>query len=110
MWRWKCNRQSSNKFYTVHKSKGLESEYVILLNCNNEILGFPNQIENHSLIDKIFSNNEIKFAEERRLFYVAITRCKKQTILVYNKNNPSIFIKEIKRIVKKQLGKIEYLK
>lgn len=98
------------KYYTVHRSKGLEAEYVIVLNCDDQKLGFPNKIENNSLIDKLIPNNEIKFAEERRLFYVAITRCKKSTFLIYNKNNPSIFIKEIKKITKKKIYKIEYFK
>ncbi len=89
------------KYYTVHKSKGLEAEYVIIINCDNDYLGFPNKIENSSLINKLFPDKEIKYAEERRLFYVAITRCKEKTFLLYNKNNPSIFIKEIKRIAKK---------
>jgi len=96
------------KYYTVHRSKGLESEYVIVLNCNNELLGFPNKIENNILIEKLLPNNEMKYAEERRLFYVAITRCKEKTFLMYNKNIPSPFIKEIKKIVKKQLSKINY--
>ena len=98
------------KFYTVHKSKGLEAEYVIVLNCNNSILGFPNKIENHSIIRKLFVNHEIKFAEERRLFYVAITRCKESVYLIYDKNNPSIFIKEIKKITKYNLKKVSYFK
>ena len=89
------------KCLTVHKSKGLEAKYVIILNCNDEILGFPNKIENNILIDKLNPSSEIKYAEERRLFYVAITRCKEQTYILYKKNNPSIFIKELKRIVKK---------
>lgn len=98
------------KYYTVHKSKGLEAKYVIILNCNNNILGFPNKIENNTIINKIIINNEIKYAEERRLFYVAITRCKESVYLIYNKNNPSIFIKEIKRITKSQLSKITYFR
>ena len=96
------------KYYTVHKSKGLEAEYVVVLNCNNEILGFPNQIENNKLIDKVLPNKEIKFAEERRLFYVAITRCKEQTFLIYNKKNPSIFIKELKKLIKTNLKEVKY--
>ncbi len=96
------------KYYTVHRSKGLEAEYVILLNCNNEKLGFPNQIEDAKIMKKLYPNNEMKYAEERRLFYVAITRCKKQTYILYNKSNPSIFIKEIQKIIKKHLGKISY--
>ena len=96
------------KFYTVHKSKGLEAEYVIIINCNNHKLGFPNKIENNPIINKLSKSFEIKFAEERRLFYVAITRCKQTTYLLYDEVNPSIFIKEIKKITKKQLGTISY--
>lgn len=96
------------KYYTVHKAKGLEAEYVIILNCNNNILGFPNKIENHSLINKIFPQERMKYAEERRLFYVALTRAKEKTYLLYEKNNASIFIKELKKISKKILHKIIY--
>lgn len=91
----------SIKYYTIHKSKGLEAEYVIVINCNDSYLGFPNKIESNAIINKLLPNNEIRFAEERRLFYVAITRCKKQAFLLYDKNLPSIFIKEIKKITKK---------
>jgi len=98
------------KYYTVHKSKGLEAEYVIILNCNDNKLGFPNKIENNPIIDKLITNSEIKFAEERRLFYVAITRCKEATYLIYDKSNPSIFLKEIKKITKQQLHNIKYFK
>lgn len=98
------------KYYTVHRSKGLEAEYVIVLNCNNEKLGFPNKIEDNQIIKKLYPSKEINFAEERRLFYVAITRCKEQTFLMYNKENPSIFIKEIKKIVKNKLGNVPYYK
>ena len=98
------------KFYTVHKSKGLEAEYVVVLNCNDKTLGFPNKIENNPLIQKLYSNNEIKFAEERRLFYVAITRCKEKTYLMYAKDNPSPFIIEIKKIIRKTLKHITYFK
>lgn len=98
------------KFLTVHKSKGLEAKYTIILNCNNDFLGFPNKIENNKIIEKLFPNESMPFAEERRLFYVAITRCKISTYILYNKNNPSKFIKEIKKIVKSKLGKISYFK
>ena len=98
------------KYYTIHKSKGLEAKYVIVLNCNNDYLGFPNKIENNNLINKMLPNYEIKYAEERRLFYVSITRCKETTYLIYNKNNPSIFIKEIRRIIRHKLHNIKYFK
>ncbi len=98
------------KYLSVHKSKGLEAYYVIILNCNNDYLGFPNKIENSDLINKMYQDNEIPYAEERRLFYVAITRCKKSTYLMYSKDNPSPFIKEIKKITKKQLKRLKYFR
>ena len=98
------------KYFTVHRSKGLEASHVIVLNCNNEYLGFPNKIENSPILNKLIPNNEIKFAEERRLFYVAITRCKNTTYLMYHKNNPSTFIKEIKKVIKSKSLKIKYFK
>ena len=42
-------------------------------------------------------NEEIMYAEERRLFYVALTRCKKKVYIIYDPKRPSIFIKEIKK-------------
>lgn len=97
-------------YYTIHKSKGLEAEYVVILNCNNDTLGIPNKIENNVIIKKLFPNAEIKYAEERRLFYVAITRCKESAYLLYDKSKPSYFIKELKKIIKKQMHKIVYFK
>ena len=101
---------SQFKFYTIHKSKGLEAEYVIILNCNDYLLGLPNKIESASLIRKLFPDEKTQYAEERRLFYVAITRCKKQVFILYNKNNPSIFIKEIKEIIRKSKSKPVYFR
>lgn len=98
------------KYLTIHKSKGLEAEYVLILNCNNSYLGFPNQIANNKLINNLIKKEKIPFSEERRLFYVAITRCKKQTYILYDKNKPSIFVKEIKKIVKSITKVISYFK
>lgn len=96
--------------FTVHKSKGLEADYVIILNCDDTTLGFPNKIENNILIQKLFPNSEIPFAEERRLFYVAITRCKIKTFFIYDKSNPSKFIQELKWITFKKTHKIPIFK
>lgn len=100
----------SFKFLSIHKSKGLEAKHTIILNCNNSYLGFPNKIENNSITNKVFPNENFKFAEERRLFYVALTRCKESVYLIYDKNNPSIFIKELKQIIKKNKYKINFFK
>lgn len=81
-------------FKTVHKSKGLESENVILLNLNNSKYGFPNKIDNN-LQRKILPKNKYLYEEERRLFYVALTRTKNNIYLLVDKHNPSIFVKEL---------------
>lgn len=98
------------EYLTIHRSKGLEANYIIVLNCNNNMMGIPNKIENNKIIEKLFPNEKFPYAEERRLFYVAITRCKEQTFLLYDKNSPSIFIKEIKSYIKKTTKKVHYFK
>ena len=81
-------------FKTVHKAKGLESDNVILLNLNNSNYGFPNKIDNE-LQKKILPKNKYLYEEERRLFYVALTRTKNNIYLLVDKENPSIFVKEL---------------
>lgn len=83
------------RYLTVHKSKGLEADIVIIINLSNKENGFPNK-QNDRLINKLVNYKEkYKYAEERRLFYVALTRCKKELYLLIDKNNPSIFVNEI---------------
>ena len=82
---------------TVHRSKGLESDYVVLINADDNLFGFPNQIEDDETIKLLLSKqNDYLYDEERRLFYVALTRTKKIVYVVTSKNNPSIFINEMK--------------
>ena len=84
-------------FLSVHKSKGLEADNVILLNFKNDKLGFPNQIADDDVLNLVLTNAEkYKFAEERRLFYVAITRTKNRTFVLTDNKNPSPFFKEFK--------------
>ena len=88
------------RYLTIHSSKGLESKFVIVLNNSDNTYGFPNKLEDHPILKYITVNdNEILYAEERRLFFVAITRCKEKTFLLTPYKNPSIFIKEIKKML-----------
>lgn len=83
------------EFMSVHKSKGLEADYVILLQCNDDVYGFPSKIERDSILNYLLNKSDnFPFAEERRLFYVAITRAKLKTIVMYDKRFPSRFVKE----------------
>lgn len=82
-------------FLTVHQSKGLESDYIILLNCNGGPIGFPSQISDSPVLKYVLSEPDAyPFSEERRVFYVGITRAKKHTWVLYDMKNPSPFVKE----------------
>lgn len=86
------------RYLTVHTSKGLEYENVIVLNLVDDVLGFPNKMEDDEILKLFFKNKEkYLYAEERRLFYVALTRTKNYVYLMTMKNNESIFVHEIKK-------------
>ena len=88
---------------TIHKSKGLTSDEVILIGLDQN---FPHSINSLFWLDSLFRPVEmdepIPFAEERRLFYVALTRTKKYVYLLVNENKEkrSTFINEIYSIIK----------
>ena len=101
------NKYGNNiEYKTVHSAKGLESDTVIIINLEDNILGFPNKINNPDVIDYFFPKEEYEYAEERRLFYVSLTRSKNEVYLL-KPNKPSIFYKEIVNDNKKN---ITYLK
>lgn len=84
---------------TIHSSKGLGYDEVIIINNEKTTYGFPSNITK----DNILKENKKKITEEeRRLFYVALTRTKNHVYLLVNLFKPSIFIKELKKIVKKK--------
>ncbi len=92
-------RKYNIKTMTIHQSKGLEAKYIIIIGLTNDLYGFPSKIKNHYIIDKLIYKDEIKYAEERRLFYVALTRAKEKVFIIVPKNK-SIFINELKKISK----------
>lgn len=91
------------RFLTVHQSKGLEADYVILLNNRKAKLGFPAHVKDPPLKTELMKIadelklDQISANEERRLFYVALTRAKKQVILLTVDGKESSFIKELRR-------------
>jgi DNA helicase-4 len=83
-------------FYTAHKSKGLQADYVYIINNLNKTLGFPSKVENNPLINLLLERGDsYAYAEERRLFYVALTRAKKHVYLVTIRNRESDFEQEL---------------
>ena len=84
------------EYMTVHASKGLGYDNVIIINLKNDIIGFPSKIKTDPILENlIVKDNSIKSSEERRLFYVALTRTKNEVILLCPHNNESQFIKEL---------------
>ncbi|MDY6148225.1 MAG: UvrD-helicase domain-containing protein [Porphyromonas sp.] len=83
------------EFLTIHKSKGLEADYVILLQCNKDTYGFPSLVSDDPVLNYVLTkSDQFPYGEERRLFYVAITRAKVKTLVLYDKRFPSVFVDE----------------
>ena len=101
---WQGNRLICKKyphlqidFLTAHASKGLGRDNVVIINGKDDILGFPSKIEDDPVMKLVVKEDEeIDFEEERRLFYVALTRTKNRVYIVTPQTRPSKFITEIK--------------
>ena len=85
-------------FMTAHSSKGLGYDDVIIVNGKNEMYGFPSKIEDDPVLSFVIKGDRsVDYAEERRLFYVAMTRTKNRVFVVAPEQNPSEFLVEIKK-------------
>lgn len=113
------------RFYSAHKSKGLQADYVFIINCRDATLGFPSQVKEKDLItitketflwrehnkklgrlrrgsllvrawNFLTTTRECEFAAERRLFYVAMTRARKKVFFLTVQNKESHFILELR--------------
>lgn len=84
-------------YLTIHKSKGLEYDNCILINAIDDKYGFPSKIEDEEIIKLLKPKIEenIFYPEERRLFYVAMTRTKNKLYILVPKSKTSSFIREI---------------
>ncbi|HBN84074.1 MAG TPA: hypothetical protein DDZ89_09540 [Clostridiales bacterium] len=84
------------EFMTVHKSKGLQADVVFILNNSAGKFGFPSKMTDDSVMDLLIDRSEhYPYAEERRLFYVALTRAKARVYLLVDRNDKSVFVKEL---------------
>lgn len=83
-------------FMTAHSSKGLGFDNVILINMFEGKFGFPCQLEDDPIMKLVTHDDQsMPFAEERRLFYVAMTRTKNKVYIAAPKNRPSRFLVEL---------------
>jgi len=83
-------------FRTVHGSKGLEADYVIIPNATSGTYGFPSSIADDPVMDLAMAAADgFEHAEERRLFYVALTRARRQVVILTKPGLESPFVTEI---------------
>lgn len=89
------------RFMSVHAAKGLEADNVILINCNEGIYGFPSLVEDDPILGYVLSEeDQYEYAEERRLFYVALTRARRHLHILFNGDKPSPFVRELTDVLK----------
>lgn len=97
------------EYRTVHQSKGLECDNVILINLKNWNAGFPNKMVDDPILNFVKRNGDsFSYAEERRLFYVALTRTKNNVYLLAPYFKSSVFVQELKTDANVELLNLEH--
>jgi superfamily I DNA/RNA helicase len=97
------------EYRTVHQSKGLECDNVILINLKNWKAGFPNKMVDDPVLNFVKRNGDsFSYAEERRLFYVALTRTKNNVYLLSPYFKSSVFVQELKTDANVELLNLEH--
>lgn len=96
-------------FLTAHSSKGLGYDNVIIINAKDAIYGFPSKIEDDPVMKLVINQaDEMDYAEERRLFYVALTRTKNRVFIIAPQRHPSEFVLELRAEYKNIILKGEF--
>lgn len=84
------------EFLTVHRAKGLGYDNVIIINAVDSVYGFPSKVQDDPVLRYVTNEDRsIDYAEERRLFYVALTRTKNRVYIVAPQQRPSAFVREL---------------
>lgn len=101
-WQRRFASNLSIEFKTIHASKGLQADYVILVGLHTRKDAFPSEIADDPLLQMVMPEPEgFPNAEERRLFYVALTRAKHKVWLLGGKHTASCFLTEIQATLPK---------
>ncbi len=86
----------SLSFKTIHSAKGLEADHVIILGADGGRVGLPSQITDDPVLELALPEPErFEHAEERRVFYVALTRARDSVAILASREKPSRFVTEL---------------
>jgi superfamily I DNA/RNA helicase len=89
------------KIMTVHRAKGSQAKYVFIMDMIDGDDGFPSERKDDSVLDFIKPDIvDNGFEEERRLFYVALTRAKEHIYIYTQEGRESMFLGEIEDYLK----------
>ena len=101
----KLNIKDKNLYYkTIHKAKGLEEDNILIINLTNCFNSLPCKIVDEKILHYVLLYKDYyPYEEERRLFYVALTRTKNYCYLFVDKNNPSTFVEELLKYYNKYI-------
>jgi DNA helicase-4 len=84
------------RFLTAHSSKGLEADHIVVDNLCCGRYGFPTEMVDDPILSLVLAQPDAhQHGEERRLFYVAVTRSRGRVSLIVNAASPSCFVEEI---------------
>jgi len=98
-------REAHVRLMTVHRAKGLEFEEVYIIHANESSFGESRMVEFLPLLPAVYKTEKAgnRLDDERRLFYVAITRAKKKVFISYATTDengreilPSPFLSELR--------------
>lgn len=81
---------------SIHAAKGLEADFVVVMDMIQDFRGFPSTIEDDPVMRLVMPEKDLhQHGEERRLFYVALTRARRETHLISPISAPSLFTLEM---------------
>jgi DNA helicase IV len=85
------------EWLTAHRSKGREADVVIIGDLKGGLMGFPCRRDDDPILTPFMPPSEtFEVSEERRLFYVAMTRAKCELVLLVDAGEPSAFVQELR--------------
>jgi DNA helicase-4 len=92
---------------TIHRSKGLEADHVVVMGLSSRSPSFPSATEDDPVLQLVSAAPDgFLSSEERRLMYVALTRSKGRVYLLHSTSEPSPFVEEL---LDREKGKLEVL-